>query len=57
MVLYIQKEQIAGTQNDNVMRKSPGRIAWFRALGLIFCKEDHPNRYKIGTALESEKGV
>ena len=36
--IYIEKEQIAGANNDQAMRKSPGHITWVRALGLFMCK-------------------
>jgi hypothetical protein len=37
--LYIQKEQIAGPQNDHATRKSSGNIVCVTALVLILCKD------------------
>jgi hypothetical protein len=45
--IYIGKEQIAGPNNDQAARKSPGHIAWVRALGLMICEEDPPKLYTI----------
>jgi hypothetical protein len=45
--IYIQEELIAGPKNDHAMRKTPGHISWVTAWGLLLCKEDPPNVYKI----------
>jgi hypothetical protein len=49
--LYIQKEQIAGQNNDYSERIS-GFIVLDMALCLILCKEDPLNYYKIECAKE-----
>jgi hypothetical protein len=35
------------SEKDNTNRKYSGHIAWVRELGLILCKEDLPDKYKI----------
>jgi hypothetical protein len=45
--IYIEKEQIAGSKNDQAMRKSPGHVPWVRALKLKTCNVDPPLLYKI----------
>jgi hypothetical protein len=49
---YIDKEQIAGTNNGHATRKFPDNIVWVRALLLILCKEDPPKLYKTELAME-----
>jgi hypothetical protein len=53
--LYIQKEQIAGLQNDNAMRKSAGQIVWVRALVFILSEEGSLKLYKTKFATETDK--
>jgi hypothetical protein len=38
--MYIEKEQIACSKNDQAMRKYPGNVLWIRALSTFMCKED-----------------
>jgi hypothetical protein len=47
--LYIQKEQIAGPQNDHAL------IVWVRALVFILCKEDPLKLYKNEFSTELHK--
>jgi hypothetical protein len=53
--LYIQKEQIAGPQNDHATRKSPGKDLLVWALVFILCKEDPLKLYKNKFSTESDK--
>jgi hypothetical protein len=53
--LYIEKEQIAETQNDHTRRKSLGHISLVRALSRRMSIKDRPSLYKIESALKSDK--
>jgi hypothetical protein len=53
--IYIEKEQIACTKNDQAMRKSSGNVLWVRALSLFMCKEVPLKLYKIEFASELVK--
>jgi hypothetical protein len=54
-IIYIHKEKIEGPENDDATRKSHVHIDWVRDLGLLMCKEDPPNMYKIEFAKETAK--
>jgi hypothetical protein len=56
-IVYIQKEQVDGLKNDHDMRKFYGHIDKVRTLGLIMCKKDTPNLYKIKAAKELDNVV
>jgi hypothetical protein len=40
--LYLEKQQIPVTKNDHAMWKSPGNIAWVKALAIKMCKKEPP---------------
>jgi hypothetical protein len=54
-ILYIDKEQLAGSKNGQAMRKFPGIIVSFRAFLLILFTEDPPKLYKNEFATESDE--
>jgi hypothetical protein len=54
-ILYIDKEQIAGSKNGHATRKFPGIIVLFGALLLIMFTEDPPKLYKNAFATESDE--
>lgn len=54
-LLYIDKEQIAGSKNGHATRKFPGIIVSVKALLLILCKEDTPKLYKNKFETESDE--
>jgi hypothetical protein len=42
MIIYIQKEQIAGPENDHATRKSRGHIDLVKAFGFKLLFNGHP---------------